>query len=1260
MANDGIITRKDIIQDEALRWGEEYAKNVEKAIKANDQMVLLTKELKRLYEELKKVQNNSELTKKQEEFNKVMREATQEAKKIHQAEIANEKIKQEKIKTLREEAIAEQKLAQEKQKTIAATVRAEEVERKANVAKEKGTKLTIEERVQNEQNNRILKQQAMEKLGLIGAYQKLNKERTEAKRKVMDLIASESASTAEIKKAQKEFDVLDKKVRKADKAVGDFTKNVGNYPFRSIASNIRDLVGAFGVTLGIAAFANAVKNAWKTVKEFDTAITELSAVTEIPKKQLGSLKNTIIDVSKTSVNSATDVAKLAVELSKLGASVPQIEAMIETVDRFSVAMEASGEDSARFLLGVMNSFGASAEESERYGDVMAQAANISALGFEELKNTLKTFAPVANAANLSIERASALAGVLVDNNIEATTAGTSLRSIFIRLASSGLSYSEAMAKINNSTDKLSTATQLFGRESATSALILAQNNEKLAEYEEKLNDSTGALEALNETKMDSLENQVKALSSAWDGLILSIENGDGAISKFVKGTLSLFIEGINGLSEAIKSNEKQLEGLRERSYKTGFEDQTKQIDDLVEHNVLLEKANDLRGKYGISQDEAYKMAIDYYKNEKDEINNLILLEKERIKNSSLFTKERNDLIEKIQKSTNEIDKQKKKVDDLNKSVEEGGLIGNVFLRRYEVLDKETKKLERDISVLNSYQAKLDALNKYNTNNDTVTTTTETDSEKAENARKAREEAEKKRLAMLKKAFEEEHQLNIWRLNRTKELNQEVVDDENTTIDERIEAYLRIQELDQAIARETAEYKLRQLTEFTEGARKLSKSEIDALLDNASTRKDLTDAEQLILDELQAKRDDINKRQEKNIQKLIDLEAKRITDGVEKELGGFKNEENQELTSENNAYQQQLELYGYTEQAEEEHQKRLLEIKNRYLKQGLQAEIDAYDQIVANADLSQDAKEKAAEKSLELKRQLSELELEVVRSAGEKELQLELQKEEFIKELRENAKQATIELINTIFEAKIQKIDDEIRKNEEYYARQIELAGEDKVQRELLEAEAEKKRQDLEKKKRQEQTKQAIFNKSVKLIEIGWATALGIMNAVSLFPLTGGMPWSAIVAGIGAAQAASVIASPIPKYKTGRKGGPKEKAILGDGGVPEVLERKRGGFEITPAYDTLYQLEQGDIVHKSVDDFFKSKLNTINRNLWDSQSKMDKYQESVVLNFTNDPELLQEMKRVTEAVRKSKPTIVQSGNFDINYELWRMNQTKWNN
>ena len=62
---------------------------------------------------------------------------------------------------------------------------------KEEAAKKRNTKLTIEERVELEANNKALKQAAREKLGLVGAYDKLNAKRTQAKNRLRDLIAVE-------------------------------------------------------------------------------------------------------------------------------------------------------------------------------------------------------------------------------------------------------------------------------------------------------------------------------------------------------------------------------------------------------------------------------------------------------------------------------------------------------------------------------------------------------------------------------------------------------------------------------------------------------------------------------------------------------------------------------------------------------------------------------------------------------------------------------------------------------------------------------------------------------------------------------------------------------------------------------------------------------------------------------------------------------------------------------------------------------------
>ena len=243
----GTITRKDLITDEGLEFGKEYAKNIQLAIEANNELVDSAKALAQVATAYQKANNSQAfITAKNEE--KLALQRVENAIKAEELALKSaEKIKQESLRTRKLELDA---MAKEE------------------AAKKRNTALTIEERVQNEINNRVLKQAALEKLGLVSAYDKLNRSRTEAKNKLRDLIASENASTEAIKKARAEFEKLDGKVKIADRAVGDFTKNVGNYPkLNAFAGGLRNLVGAFGFVGGIAAFASVVKGAVGIVRE---------------------------------------------------------------------------------------------------------------------------------------------------------------------------------------------------------------------------------------------------------------------------------------------------------------------------------------------------------------------------------------------------------------------------------------------------------------------------------------------------------------------------------------------------------------------------------------------------------------------------------------------------------------------------------------------------------------------------------------------------------------------------------------------------------------------------------------------------------------------------------------------------------------------------------------------------------------------------------------------------------------------------------
>ena len=81
------------------------------------------------------------------------------------------------------------------------------------------TQNLAQERVKRSQINKFTKDEAILTSNLTSAYQKLRKERDLSANTLRDLIVSEKASNKELRKAQKEFDRLDKKVKKADNII---------------------------------------------------------------------------------------------------------------------------------------------------------------------------------------------------------------------------------------------------------------------------------------------------------------------------------------------------------------------------------------------------------------------------------------------------------------------------------------------------------------------------------------------------------------------------------------------------------------------------------------------------------------------------------------------------------------------------------------------------------------------------------------------------------------------------------------------------------------------------------------------------------------------------------------------------------------------------------------------------------------------------------------------------------------------------------
>ena len=131
----------------------------------------------------------------------------------------------------------------------------------------------------------------------------------------------------------------------------------------------------------------------------------------------------------------------------------------------------------------------------------------------------------------------------------------------------------------------------------------------------------------------------------------------------------------------------------------------------------------------------------------------------------------------------------------------------------------------------------------------------------------------------------------------------------------------------------------------------------------------------------------------------------------------------------------------------------------------------------------------------------------------------------------NAMSSVNDLFAALDERRLQEVQEKYDRESEMLQEQLDRGL---ISQEVYEKKQKALDQDLEKEQKKIAREQAIREKAMSIFQIILDTSLGIMKAVAASPLTGGMPFSAIVGALGAVQLATVIAQPLPKAARGRK------------------------------------------------------------------------------------------------------------------------------
>ncbi len=161
-----------------------------------------------------------------------------------------------------------------------------------NKAKQRQKNITSEEIIGQRELKKNADLQAKSTMKLVGAYQNLISKQRQARTTLRNLIVSEKANEKQIKKAQREYDKLTRKVNQANKATSNFAKTgLGN-----ALRGFKNLIGAFGIAGGAMLFANMTRNVFNLIKTLNSLDFTMKAVIK-DQAELGQTQLWLSDIT---------------------------------------------------------------------------------------------------------------------------------------------------------------------------------------------------------------------------------------------------------------------------------------------------------------------------------------------------------------------------------------------------------------------------------------------------------------------------------------------------------------------------------------------------------------------------------------------------------------------------------------------------------------------------------------------------------------------------------------------------------------------------------------------------------------------------------------------------------------------------------------------------------------------------------------------------------------------------------------------------
>ncbi|ELS7903808.1 phage tail tape measure protein [Escherichia coli] len=314
---------------------------------------------------------------------------------------------------------------------------------------------------------------------------------------------------------------------------------------------------------------------------FGKEMSRVQALTRIDKNspQFKALREQALKLGSETQFTASDAASGQSFLAMAGFTPQAIQAALPGVLNMALAGGVELGETADIGSNILTQFNLTADQMDRVGDTLTAAFTRTNTDLRALGETMKYTGPVAAKLGISLEEAAAMAGMLANNGLRGSDAGTAMRASLSRLASPpkaaadalkelGVSVADARGKMRPMEDvllDLYKATQKYGQVDQVSffkdiageeafvglqTLVAAAGSGELQKLTRELQGARGEADRVAKVMADNLDGDLKNLDSAWEGLRIRISDLVDGPLRSVMQWLTRVLEKITSLAQA--------------------------------------------------------------------------------------------------------------------------------------------------------------------------------------------------------------------------------------------------------------------------------------------------------------------------------------------------------------------------------------------------------------------------------------------------------------------------------------------------------------------------------------------------------------------------------------------------------------------------------------------------------------------------------------------------------------------------------------